>query len=258
MLEVAVEAARAGAAVLRQAGLSKRAGAAKGPGDWVTEFDRASEEAILEVLARRAPGVPVLAEEAGGQWQPTMWAVDPLDGTTNFTRGLPVVGVSVGLLQDGVPELGCVIAPWLDLEVSGGRQVGARMNGDQLRSLAGADEPAVDGAIVATGAPFRHKERLPRYAPVALGAQRRFEDLRRLGAAALDLAWCATGQLDGYFELGLGTWDLVAGAAVLLAVGGRLTDWQGGEAWVRTGNVLAGRPSVVESLLELAREAPER
>ncbi len=257
MLEVAVEAARAGAAVLRQAGLVVRAGAAKGAGDWVTEFDRASEEAILEVLARRTPGVPVLAEEAGGRWHPTMWAVDPLDGTTNFTRGLPVVGVSVGLLHDGVPELGCVIAPWLGLEVSGGRRWGARLNGEQVRSLADAEERGVQEVIVATGAPFRHKERLPRYLPVALGAQRRFEDLRRSGAAALDLSWCATGQLDGYFELGLGTWDLAAGAAVLLAAGGRVTDWQGGDGWIRTGDVLAGRASVVESLLELAREAPD-
>jgi len=258
MLEVAIEAARAGAAVLRQAGLSSRAGDAKGPGDWVTEFDRASEEAILGVLARRAPGVPVLAEEAGGEWQPTMWSVDPLDGTTNFTRGLPVVGVSVGLLRDGVPVLGCVIAPWLGLEVAGGHGLGATVNGDQLPSLARTRERALEGAIVATGAPFRHKERLPSYLPVALGAQRRFEDLRRMGAAALDLAWCATGQLDGYFELGLGTWDLAGGAAVLLALGGRISDWQGGESWVRSGNILAGRPSVVESLLELARQAPDR
>lgn len=251
-----MEAARAGAAVLREAGLGLRAGASKGPGDWVTEFDRASEEAILQVLARRTPGVPVLAEEAGGRWQPTMWAVDPLDGTTNFTRGLPAVGVSVGLLRDGIPELGCVVAPWLDLEIAGGRGVGARLNGQDLPPLERADRP-VEAAIVATGAPFRHKERLPRYTPVALGAQRRFEDLRRIGAAALDLSWCAAGQLDGYFELGLGTWDLAAGAAVLLAVGGRITDWQGGESWVRSGNILAGRPHVVETLLELAGEAAE-
>lgn len=252
-----MEAARAGAAVLREAGLRLRAGASKGPGDWVTEFDRASEDAILATLARRAPGIPVLAEEAGGRWQPTMWAVDPLDGTTNFTRGLPVVGVSVGLLRDGVPELGCVIAPWLDLEICGGRGVGARLNGERLPELERAGERAIEASILATGAPFRHKERLARYAPVALEAQRRFEDLRRMGAAALDLSWCATGRLDGYFELGLGAWDIAAGAAVLLGVGGRITDWQGGDDWVRSGNILAGRPRVVETLLELAGQAAE-
>lgn len=254
-----MEAARAGAAVLRAAGLGVRTGTSKGrPGDWVTEFDRASEDAILEVLARRAPGVPVLAEEAGGRWEPTMWAVDPLDGTTNFTRGLPVVAVSVGLLRDGVPELGCVVAPWLDLEIAGGRGIGARLNGVELPRLDNGSERPLERSIVATGAPFRHKERLPRYAPVALAAQRRFEDLRRMGAAALDLSWCATGQLDGYFELGLGTWDIAAGAAVLLGVGGQVTDWQGGPDWVRSGNVLAGRHRVVETLLELAGEAAER
>ncbi len=253
-----MEAARAGAAVLRGAGLGLRSGDSKGPGDWVTEFDRASEDAILEVLARRAPGVPVLAEEAGGQWEPTMWAVDPLDGTTNFTRGLPLVAVSVGLLRDGVPELGCVVAPWLELEIAGGRRIGAWLNDEDLPSLERSGERPLGSAILATGAPFRHKERLGRYAPVALGAQRRFEDLRRMGAAALDLSWCATGQLDGYFELGLGTWDIAAGAAILLGVGGRVTDWEGGQGWVRSGNILAGRPQVVDTLLELAGEAAER
>ncbi|MGH7920592.1 MAG: inositol monophosphatase family protein [Candidatus Dormibacteraceae bacterium] len=256
MLDVAVRAARAGAAVLREAGLREREAVAKGlPGDWVTAYDRASEEAILEVLARESPGVPVLAEESGGTWQPTMWAVDPLDGTTNFMRGLPFVGVSVGLLREGVPAVGCVIAPWLGLELAGAAGAGARI-GDETLPMLG--DVALGRAILATGAPFRHKERLPRYDPVAGGAQRRFEDLRRSGAAAVDLAWCATGQLDGYFELGLGTWDVAGGAAALLALGGRIVDWDGGDAWPRTGNLLAGRPAVVEALLELTRQAPER
>src|SRR5947209_4113243 len=97
-LAVAAAAARAGARLLLQSELTRHPAEAKGAGNYVTEWDRSSEAAIVEVLARETPGVPILAEEAGGTPATTMWAVDPLDGTTNFMRGLPVVGVSVALL----------------------------------------------------------------------------------------------------------------------------------------------------------------
>lgn len=157
----------------------------KGAGDYVTASDRHSESAILEVLERESPGIAVLAEERGGKRAGTMWAVDPLDGTTNFTRGFPVVAVSVGLLDGGVPVLGVVIAPFLKLEFAAARGKGASVNGDRLPKLRALD-PAK--AVVATGFPFRNKTLLPRYRPVAEGALQRFEDLRRAGAAALDLA----------------------------------------------------------------------
>src|SRR3982751_2423539 len=118
MPEVALRAARAGAAVLLEGGLPHPGMAAelKGRGDYVTATDRRSEVAILEVLGREAPGVAVLAEERGGVRASTMWAVDPLDGTTNFTRGFPSVGVSVALLENRMPVAGVVLAPFLGLE----------------------------------------------------------------------------------------------------------------------------------------------
>ena len=228
---------------------------AKSPGDYVIASDRASEAVILETLARLAPGVPVLAEEAGGARAATMWAVDPLDGTTNFTRGLPVVAVSVALLEAGRPVLGVVLGPYLGLEFAGGRGLGVTLNGERLPRLSPGD-PA--RALVATGFPFRRKERISRYRPVLEGALARFEDLRRAGAAALDLAWTAGGSLDGFFELGLGTWDLAAGAAMILELGGRVSDWEGGPGWVEGGDILAGPAAVHEVLLELARQPPQR
>jgi len=115
-------------ACFREHGLPLPGGPAfeKTPGDWVTAADLASEHAILEVLARRAPGVAVLAEETGGDRAGTMWAVDPLDGTRNYTRGFPVFAVSVALIEDGRPEVGVVLAPWLDLEFRAQRGRGAR------------------------------------------------------------------------------------------------------------------------------------
>jgi myo-inositol-1(or 4)-monophosphatase len=227
----------------------------KGAGDYVTDTDRRSEAAILEVLARESPGIAVLAEERGGVRADSMWAVDPLDGTTNFTRGFPVVAVSVGLLDGGVPVAGVVIAPFLQLEFTASRGAGASLNGVRLPVLSDV-EPS--RAVVATAYPFRRKSLLPRYRPVVDGAVQRFEDLRRAGAAALDLAWTAAGTFDGYFEMGVNPWDVVAGAALVLEVGGRVTDWTGEDTWVETGNIFAASPAVHEVLLELAAQPPDR
>ena len=201
------------------------------------------------MLRRRSPDIAILAEERGGALSGTRWAVDPLDGTTNFIRDVPIVGVSVALLDRGRPELGVVTAPWLGLEFAVQRGRGATLNGEPLPAL-GPGDPAT--AVVATGFPFRRKEQLGRYLPVLRGAIERFEDLRRAGAASLDLAWTASGSFDGFFELGLGTWDVAAGAALILELGGRVTDWSGGEGWLETGDILAAPAAVHEVLLELA------
>ncbi|HKW73102.1 MAG TPA: inositol monophosphatase family protein [Candidatus Dormibacteraeota bacterium] len=227
----------------------------KSRGDYVTATDRSSETAILEVLEREAPGVAVLAEEEGGTRAGTMWAVDPLDGTTNFTRGFPIVGISVALLEDRLPIVGVVLAPFLGLEFSVARGQGAFVNGERLAHHRALD-PA--HAVVATGFPFRNRALLPRYLPMFGSALARFEDLRRAGAAALDLAFTAAGTFDGFFELNLNTWDVAAGAALVLEVGGRVSDWSGGDTWIETGNILAGAPDVHEALLELAAQSLNR
>ena len=243
--------------MLLESGLPKPGSAAelKARGDYVTATDRRSEAAILEVLAREAPGIAVLAEEGGGVRASTMWAVDPLDGTTNFTRGFPTVGISVALLEAGIPVVGVVLAPYLDLEFSAERGRGAFRNGERLplhREL----DPA--SAVVATGFPFRNKASLDRYLPVMEKALARFEDLRRAGAAALDLAWTASSTFDGFFELGLNTWDVAAGALLVQEAGGTVTDWSGGDTWIETGNILAAAPGVHEALLELAAGSSQR
>ena len=220
----------------------------------MTESDRQSEAVIVERLARLAPGIAILAEEGGGARAGTRWAVDPLDGTTNFTRGFPVVGVAVGLLDEGVPVLGVVIAPYLGLEFAAAAGRGATLNGRPLPGL-GPGDPG--RAVVATGFTFRNRRRWPRHQAVFERAFQRFEDVRRAGAASLDLAWTAAGTFDGFFELNLGTWDVVAGAALVLEAGGRVSDWSGGDGWIESGDIIAAAPAVHEALLELAAEAPQ-
>jgi myo-inositol-1(or 4)-monophosphatase len=225
-------------------------------GDYVSEVDRASEEAIAQVLRAAAPGIPLLAEEAGGERHPERyWAVDPLDGTTNFLHGFPAVGVSVALVEAGRPAVGAVHAPFLGADAAetyvGWRGGGAWRGRERL--AVSSREPAE--AVVGTGFPFRRKDRLPRYLAAFGAALEGFEDLRRPGAAALDLAWVAAGVFDGFFELGLGTWDVAAGALLIAEASGVVTDWDGGDRFLETGDVLAGPPAIHERLLEIARAA---
>lgn len=229
----------------------------KGAGDYVTRADVEAERAALEVLRSADPGTPVLAEEAGGSRSGgTLWAVDPLDGTTNFVHGFPAVAVSVARLEEGRPVAGCVHAPLLGQTYIAARGSGAFVDGRPIR----VSQRPPEEAVVATGFPFRQKERLlPRYLRAFEAALRAFEDLRRPGAAALDLAWTAAGVFDGFFELGLSTWDVAAGVLLVEEAGGATSDWAGGDAHVATGDILAGSPAVHAALVEIAREHdPER
>jgi myo-inositol-1(or 4)-monophosphatase len=225
----------------------------KGTGDYVTETDLEAERAVLEVLRSADPGTPILAEEAGGPGgSGTLWAVDPLDGTTNFVHGFPAVAVSVARIEDGRPVAGCVHAPLLGQTYAAARGSGAFLDGRRLRVSGRTPEEAV----VATGFPFRQKERLlPSYLRAFEAALRAFEDLRRPGAAALDLAWTAAGVFDGFFELGLSTWDVAAGVLLVEEAGGRTSDWHGGDGHVRTGDILAGNPAIHGTLLSIAAGA---
>ncbi len=182
-----------------------------------------------------------------------MWAVDPIDGTTNFIHGYPQVGVSVGLLEERRPVVGVVIAPFLDLEFAAGRGLGVTRNGERIPPCKPV-EPI--RAIVATGFPFKSKDRISRYIPAMRAALVTFEDLRRAGSAALDLAFVAAGVFDGFFELGLSTWDVTAGGALVLEAGGVVTDWSGGDGWIDGGDILAGPPEIHAELLKIVTSDP--
>lgn len=247
LLEAAETAARAGGAIVADRFGDARDVRAKAPGDWVSEADLASEETVRATLERLAPGVPVFGEEGGGDRGEVGWFVDPLDGTANFLHGLVAVGVSVALVDRGRPAVGVVHAPLLDRTYAATRGGGAFRDGEPIRV---ADRPPAR-AICATGFPFRHKEVLGAYLEVLGPALAELEDLRRVGAASLDLCWTAEGVFDGYFELGLGTWDVAAGGLLVTEAGGLVTDWDGDpDAWLG-GDVVAGSPAVHPRLREL-------
>ncbi|MFM7225756.1 MAG: inositol monophosphatase family protein [Actinomycetota bacterium] len=248
-LAAAERAARAGGEVVRAHFGRARDIRAKAPGDWVSEADLASEAAVRAVLEAALP-LPVLGEEAGGAIPDTGWLVDPLDGTANFLHRFDAVGVSVGLVVDGVPTVGVVYAPLLDRCYSAATGRGARRDGAPI-SVSGR---RLEAAIVSTGLPFRRKANFERYRRALTEVFTTFEDVRRIGAASLDLCWTAEGVFDGYFELHLGPWDVAAGAVIVREAGGVVTDWHGDpDDFLASGDILAGPPGNHEQLLAIAR-----
>ncbi|MET0420774.1 MAG: inositol monophosphatase family protein [Acidimicrobiia bacterium] len=249
LLRAALDAAVAGAAIVLEGFGKARNVREKGPGDLLTDTDPASELAIRESLAHAAPDLAFFGEETGGERADIGWFVDPLDGTTNFVHGLPAVGVSIGLVAHGEPVVAVVHAPMLGNVYSARAGGGAFCNGEPMR----VSDRAPAQAVVATGFPFRAKaDRLDGYLPAMERALRAFEDLRRVGAASLDLSWTAAGVFDGYFEQALGTWDVAAGALLVREAGGVVTDWSGDpRAWLDSGDIVAGSPEMHQAILGL-------
>jgi myo-inositol-1(or 4)-monophosphatase len=225
----------------------------KAQGDWVTDADMESERTVRRVLAELAPGIPVHGEEEGGDRDAALhWLVDPLDGTANFVHGHPAVGCSVGLVADGRPVVGVVHAPMLHQTFSAALGAGATRND---APLAVSDRPFASG-IIATGFPFRRKDLSETYLAALGRVHAAAEDLRRCGAASLDLCWTAAGVFDGYFELGLGPWDVAAGGLIVREAGGIVTDWFGDEdAWLGSGDIVAAPVGVHGALRAAVGEA---
>jgi myo-inositol-1(or 4)-monophosphatase len=254
LLDVALEAARIGGDIVERSWGGAEHVRAKAPGDWVSEVDVESENAIRHALERDAPGIAFFGEEAGGDRADLGWFVDPIDGTSNFIHGVHAVGVSIGLVADGRPVVGVVHAPMLGETFTAHEGGGAFRNGVRLQV---SDRPP-EVAICATGFPFRRRHMLDAYLETFLPIARSIEDFRRIGAATLDLAWTASGVLDGFFELGLGTWDVAAGALLVREAGGIVTDWAGDpDAWLVSGDTIAAPPAVHAHLLAHAQASSD-
>lgn len=221
-----------------------------GARDVVTAADRAAEEHITRRLRAASPRVAVVGEEEarGRQTQVSegqAWIVDPLDGTVNFVQGIPLFAVSIGLVEDGQPVLGVVHLPALGQTFWGAPGSGA-FEGNRPISVSAT--PMLEDAIVATGFAYDRNdlandnfENLRRMVLAARG-------IRRMGAAAIDLAYVASGRLDGFWELHLSPWDVAGGAALIRAAGGTVTDSGGGEDWLYGGQIVASNGLLHEAL----------
>lgn len=261
-LDAAIEAARrAGSIIIRNLGLLARGDIIrKQAADFVTRVDTEAEKAIIDTIRERFPdhAFSFLAEESAqsGDFQPAennekagLWIIDPLDGTTNYIHGYPCFSVSIALQAGGEIVAGAVLDPVRDELFTAEKGRGAHLNGKRLSVSA---FPLPD-AVIATGFPFRNRELTRDYLRVFENIFSRVSDLRRAGSAALDLASVASGRCDGYFEARLKPWDIAAGSLLVREAGGIVSDWTGGEDFLRTGNIVASPSHLHAGLIKEIR-----
>lgn len=252
MLNIAVRAARvAGAIIVR--GFENRtelATEAKGANDYVTHIDKEAEKAIIQKIQQSYPNHSFLGEESGetdGSENEFQWIIDPLDGTTNFVKGIPHFAVSIALLHKGRLEQAVVFDPIRGELFTASRGQGAQLNGYRIRASKPKD---MSETILATGLPFKNKAQFGEY---ALSLNKIFHecgDVRRAGSAALDLAYVAAGRHDGYWERGVKSWDIAAGELIVREAGGLVTDFKGGNDPLYKGEIVAGSVKVVQNLVK--------
>jgi len=257
LLRTAERAARAGAAALAPhfAARDRLVIEEKAHHDFVSEADRASERAIAAAIRGEYPGHAILAEEeecAALDTPGPLWIVDPLDGTTNFLHGFPFYAVSVACAVGGVVQAGVVLDPSRGELFAAARGRGATLDG---RPIAVSLQPGLRRALVGTGFPFRRLDRLDLYLAAFRAVVIETAGVRRAGSAAIDLASVACGRLDGFWEEGLGPWDVAAGALLIEEAGGVVTDFRGGRDVLARGDIVCGPAEVQAELLRIVARA---
>ncbi|MCA9561853.1 MAG: inositol monophosphatase [Myxococcales bacterium] len=230
LLDVALAAANDAAEVIR-AGLERPRSDTrithKGAVDLVTQTDLAAEQAVLEIIRAKFPDHRILAEESGDSGpagESYCWVIDPLDGTTNFAHKIPHCAVSIACLADGQPVVGVVVDPARRECFAATSSTPTTLNG---RSVAVSPTPSASQSIFATGFMYDRRERSSYYLRKFEAFMKLGHGMRRMGAAALDLAWVACGRFDGFFEEGLKPWDVSAGALLVRMAGGEVSDYAG-------------------------------
>jgi len=251
---VAVDAARAAGQLLHREHPRTRQVSFKGTStNLVTEMDGRAEALVVDALLKQFPDDGILGEE--GSARPgrsgRRWVIDPLDGTTNYTHGLPVYAVGIGLERDGIVELGVVYDPTRDEMFVGERGAGAWLNDTRLSVSA---TPALDVSLLTTGFPYDLRtnpdNNLREYATFAARARA----VRRMGSALIDLAYVAAGRFDGFWELTLGPWDVAAGAVLVEEAGGRVSDLHGGPLDINAPRLVASNGRIHDEILAVLKE----
>ncbi len=229
---------------------------AKGDRDMATEVDYAVEHAMREFLSHETPEIGFLGEEEGLSYMGDglTWALDPVDGTANFLHGIPLCGVSLGLVDKDTPTLGVIDLPFLNLRYSAAEAAGANANGSAIHV---SDTRELRTAIVAIGdyavgedADKRNRPRLALTRELAARVQR----IRMFGSAAIDLAWVADGRIDANIMLSNNPWDTAAGVIIAREAGAAVIDLDGSPHNMTAHATIAASPKLVADLIELIAE----
>jgi len=216
--------------------------------DFASIADHNAEQAIIETISKAYPDHAILGEEGGligNQKADHVWIIDPLDGTSNFLHGIPHYCVSIALEVKGVIEHGLIHDPVRDETFYASKGHGAYLNDARLRIDSKA---TLNDAIIATGFPFRKREVFNRYMLQFKSIFKSVGDIRRAGSAALDLAYVASGRVDGFWEMGLESWDMAAGALIVSEAGGECKDFKMGKDYLSSGNIIAGNLKIIAAL----------
>lgn len=248
LLNIAVRAARRAGEVIARSipRLESIEIHAKDRHDYVTEVDRAAEQEIIGIIRHHYPDHAVLAEESGASGtSETRWIIDPLDGTTNFLHGFPVYAVSIACEVRGRLEIATVYDVLRQELFTATRGVGAQLDNRRIRV---SKRRGLEGALLATGFPFRANADLDTYLEMLRVLMPQVAGIRRAGSAALDLAYVAAGRVDGFWELGLKPWDTAAGALLVTEAGGHLSTVNGDE-YQHGGDVCAGTPKIHSAMI---------
>lgn len=249
-LDIATESVLAAGAILEDLYGNLTAIAEKGrPGDLVTEADKKAESIILEILARHCPDHAILAEESGYSGDqtanPYLWAIDPLDGTTNYAHGYPIACVSVGLLINGIPQVGAIYNPFRQELFRGAKGLGATLNRRPIRV---SQTATLEKSLLVSGFAYDRRETLDNNYAEFCHLTHLTQGVRRSGSAALDLADVACGRLEGYWERGIKAWDIVAGVVILEEAGGMVTSYDGNALDIQSGRILATNALIHQEL----------
>lgn len=252
MLNIAVRAARNAGTVIVRAfeQLDKVEIEEKGTNDFVTSVDISAEQKIIETIKNSYPTHTIIGEESGeikGEDNDYQWIIDPLDGTSNFIKGIPHFAVSIALKVKGKLDQAVIYDPIRGELFTASRGKGAQLNGFRIRVKQHKD---LSGAILATGFPFKHKQHTNAYLDIFKALFIKTSDMRRAGSAALDLAYVAAGRVDGFFEIGLKPWDTAAGELLVIEAGGLVTDFSGGHSHVQSGNIVASSSRLLKEILK--------
>ncbi|MGC9402688.1 inositol-1-monophosphatase [Vibrio genomosp. F10] len=256
MLNIAIRAARkAGNHIAKSLETSDKIETTlKGTHDFVTNVDQEAETLIIDTIKASYPDHSIVAEENGlieGKDSDVQWIIDPMDGTSNFVKGLPHFAVSIAVRINGKTEVACVYDPMLNELFTAQRGAGAQLNNSRLRVNPLKD---LNGAVLATGFPYKQKQHSDSYFKIMAALFVDCADFRRTGSPALDLCYLASGRVDGFFELGLKPWQLAAAELIARESGAILTDFSGGTDYMKSGNTVGSSARGVKSILKHIRE----
>lgn len=254
IVNIAIQAARAAGKIIMRGldQLDQIQISEKKPNDYVSDIDQKAEQEIIKIIRKAHPNHGILGEESGESvGDEFTWIIDPLDGTRNFIHGLPHFAISIGIKHKNKIEHGVVYDPIRQELFTASRGKGARLNDHRIRV---SKHSQLSECLLATGFPYRHTEAtLQAYIESFRELMPLSGDIRRMGSAALDLAYVACGRFDGFWELSLKPWDIAAGMLLIKEAGGMIVDIDGSDRFFESGNIVAATPKILKLILKIIK-----